>query len=115
MKRNGYTLAVASSSPKNEIIRNLKALDLDDYFTVKVSGEEVRNSKPAPDVFLKAAELLGASPEKCTVIEDTANGSRAAKAAGMYCIGFANPDYPEQDLSVCDKVIESYEEIYGNF
>lgn len=115
LKKQGYTIAVASSSPKHEIIRNLKALEIDEYFTVKVSGQEVENSKPAPDIFLRAAELLGANPEKCIVFEDTKNGSTAAKSAGMYCIGFANPDYPAQDLKVCDKIITKYEEIYEFF
>lgn len=115
LKKKGYILGVASSSPKNEIIRNLKELGLEEDFTVKVSGEEVENSKPAPDVFLKAAEILGANPKECIVFEDTKNGSMAAKAAEMYCIGFANPDYPKQDLTACDEVIRSYEEIYEKF
>lgn len=101
----GYELAVASSSPKNEIIRNLTELGLIDYFKVLVSGEEVERSKPNPDVFLRAAELLKANPADCIVIEDTRNGALAAKAAGMYCYGFANPDYPAQDLSMTDRVV----------
>ncbi|KHD45244.1 HAD family hydrolase [Streptococcus hongkongensis] len=108
----GYPLAVASSSPKQDIERNLKALKLDHIFDVLVSGEEVEQSKPAPDVFIKAAQLLGAPQEACIVFEDTKNGSIAAKAAGMTCIGFANPDYPKQDLSACDKIISNFEEAY---
>ncbi|MGG8343117.1 HAD family hydrolase [Streptococcus uberis] len=115
LKDNGYQLAVASSSPKSDIERNLKELGISNAFTVKVSGEEVAHSKPEPDVFLKAAELLGASPEICTVIEDTKNGSRAAKAAGMTCIGFANPDYPKQDLSSCDHIVQQFQDIYSFF
>lgn len=115
LKENGYQLAVASSSPKSDIETNLKELGISNAFTVKVSGEEVAHSKPEPDVFLKAAELLGASPEICTVIEDTKNGSRAAKAAGMTCIGFANPDYPNQDLSSCDHIVQQFQDIYSFF
>ncbi len=56
---NSYRLAVASSSPKHEIIRNLEELGLSDCFEIKVSGEEVAHSKPEPDVYLYASELLG--------------------------------------------------------
>lgn len=106
-----FKLGVASASRKEEIIYNLKALGLDSYFTQVVSAEEVTHSKPEPDVFLHTAQLLGSDPTECIVIEDTKNGSQAAKAAGMYCIGFANPDYPKQDLSCADEIIEDFREI----
>lgn len=102
LAEEGYELAVASSSPKAEIIRNLTELGIIEYFKQLVSGEEVERSKPNPDVFLRAAELMGAEPANCLVIEDTRNGALAAKAAGMYCVGFENPDYPAQDLSMTD-------------
>ncbi|HEK9547259.1 TPA: HAD-IA family hydrolase, partial [Streptococcus equi subsp. equi] len=63
-------------------------------------------SKPAPDIFLKAAEWLSVDPKTCLVIEDSKHGSQAAKAAQMTCIGFANPDYPLQDLSACDSIVK---------
>lgn len=110
----GYELAVASSSPKKEIIRNLTELGIIDYFKVLVSGEEVERSKPNPDVFLRAAELIEAAPENCIVIEDTKNGALAAKAAGMYCFGFANPDYPAQDLSMTDEIVNDLSKIKFN-
>ncbi len=109
---HGYRLAVASSSPMRDIMRALTELAIVDCFEVKVTGDDVAHSKPAPDVFLRAAELLGVDPSICTVIEDTKNGSRAAKAAGMYCFGFSNPDYPAQDLSAADKIVADYEDIY---
>lgn len=107
----GFTLAVASSSPKVEIERAMTSLGLDQYLTVLVSGEEVAHSKPEPDVFLRAAELLGVDPKECIAIEDTRNGSLSAHRAGMYVIGFANPDYPEQDLSVCDDKVTAFDQI----
>ncbi|MDQ0221580.1 HAD family hydrolase [Streptococcus moroccensis] len=107
----GYPLAVASSSPKHEIERNLQALGLTPYFQFLVSGEEVAHSKPEPDVFLRAASLLQTDPKDCLVFEDTKNGSLAAKAAGMTCIGFANPDYPAQDLTACDLVVSDYSKL----
>lgn len=109
---NGWHLAVASSSSRDTIDHHLKAIHLSEAFTTTVSTEEVGASKPAPDVFLKAAEYLGADPKECLVIEDSRNGSIAAKAAGMTCIGFANPDYPPQDLSICDSVVTDYEQLY---
>lgn len=111
LKNKGYRLAVASSSPKQEIIRNLMGLEIIEHFEHLVSGEEVENSKPHPDVFLRAAELLETTPENCVVIEDTKNGVKAAKAAGMYCIGFKNPDYPEQDLSSADEIVTNLREM----
>lgn len=112
--RAGFKLGVASASRKEEIVRNLEELGLDAYFTQAVSAEEVAHSKPEPDVFLHTAQLLGSTPEECSVIEDTKNGTRAAKAANMYCIGFANPDYPQQDLSCADEVITDFREIDEN-
>ncbi|MGT2924529.1 HAD family hydrolase [Streptococcus caviae] len=112
LKDHGYRLAVASSSPLQEIKRALTELELADCFDYMVTSEEVPRSKPAPDVFLYAAQLLQAQPADCIVIEDTKNGTRAAKAANMYCFGFANPDYPAQDLSAADQLITDYSDLY---
>jgi len=111
LKQSGIKMAVASSSPKREIIRAMKELDIYDCMDALVSGEEVENSKPAPDVFLEAARQLGEEPKNCLVFEDTKNGSLAAKRAGMYVIGFENPDYPAQDLSAANKKVTRYENL----
>lgn len=110
----GYRLAVASSSPKREILRTVKHLNAEKYFNHLVSGEEVEHSKPAPDIFLRTAKLLGVNPSDCIVIEDSRNGSLAAKAAGMYCIGYRDNDYPEQDLTATDEVVTDFFEIKLN-
>jgi len=107
----GFKLAVASSSPKHEIVRAMTELGLVDYFEVLVSGEEVAHSKPAPDVFLAAAERLGVSAQDAIIIEDTKNGSLAARQAGAYVIGFENPNYPAQDLSNADIIVTDYQEL----
>ncbi|MFC3932535.1 HAD family hydrolase [Streptococcus dentapri] len=112
LRAKGYQLAVASSSPKPDIIRNLKQLGILADFQTLVSGEEVAYSKPAPDVFLQAAQDLGAAPTACFVFEDSTSGSQAAKAAGMICIGYANPSYPPQDLTACDLIIADYKDCY---
>ena len=107
----GFRMAVASSSPKKDIEFAMDSLNLAQYFEYLVSGEEVENSKPAPDVFLYAASLLEVAPEECIAFEDTKNGSKAAKSANMYTIGFENPDYPKQDLSAADEIITDFAQI----
>ena len=86
----GVPLAIASSSPLTDIHKAVKALDIEKYFSYFVSGESVAHSKPAPDIFLDAAENLNAKPENCVVIEDSKNGVASAHAAGCKCIGFHN-------------------------
>lgn len=100
----GYRMAVASSSPQHYIELCTATMGVGDCFELLFSGERVRRPKPAPDIFLATAEQMGVSPAQCTVIEDSFNGSRAAKAAGMVCLGFANPDSGAQDLSAADRI-----------
>ncbi|MNI74276.1 2-deoxyglucose-6-phosphate phosphatase [compost metagenome] len=68
--------------------------------------------KPAPDIYLETASKLGASPSSCWVLEDSRNGVTAAKAAGMNCVGFLNPNSGSQDLSEADAIIHSVRDIY---
>jgi HAD superfamily hydrolase (TIGR01509 family) len=81
-----YLQAVASSAPMPIIEMLLGALEIRHHFQAIASGSEM-NSKPAPDVFLLAADLLGVLPQNCLVIEDSPHGVDAAKAAGMRCVG----------------------------
>ena len=111
----GYEMAVASSSSQDYIESQMKTLGIDKCFKFLFSAENVEKPKPAPDVFLVAAEKLGGKPAECTVVEDSANGSRAAKTAGMTCIGFKNPDSGNQDLSVADKIIYKITELKDIF
>ena len=110
-----YALAVASSSALKNIENNVKRLGLESNFHKLVTGLSVANPKPAPDVFLKAAEELGVKPEECIVIEDSCNGVKAAKAAGMACLGFINPSSGNQDLSQADYLFESFNSIDNDF
>lgn len=98
LKQEGCLLAVASSSPMHHINQAVGELGLEDCFDVKVSGENVAHPKPAPDTFLIAAQKLGADPAECLVVEDSTNGGKAAKAAGMPCVWFHNPDSGEQTI-----------------
>lgn len=105
-------IAVASSSPRALIDLIMNKTGLGRYFEVRMTGEEVENGKPAPDIFLTTAEMIGASPSNCLVIEDSRNGVQAAKSAGMRCIGYHNPGSGNQDLSKADLQISSYDELW---
>ena len=109
----GYKLAVASSSPLRYIHFAMEKLGIDSCFDLLFSGEQVKNPKPAPDTFLAVSEKLGITPEECVVIEDSENGSKAARAAGMYCFGFANPNSGNQDLSAADEIFYPFKELPG--
>ena len=104
-------IAIASSSPRIFIEAVIKKIHIADYFHEWISGEEVPKSKPEPDVFLKAAELLNVHPERCIVIEDSKSGIIAAKSAGMKCIGYKNLNSGNQDLSKANLVVNRISEI----
>jgi HAD superfamily hydrolase (TIGR01509 family) len=89
-----WPLAVASSSPPALIEAVLAAARVADCFRAVVSSEEVPRGKPAPDVYLAAADRLGADPTRCVAIEDSASGLRAAAAAGMTVVAVPNPHFP---------------------
>jgi len=80
-----------------------------------VSGDDMPRTKPHPDIFLKTAELLGLHPNECLVIEDSANGVRAAKDAGMFCVGFRNLNSGNQDLRRADIIVDSLAEVLDHF
>ena len=104
-----YVLALASGSPEHIILDTVKFFDIEKYFKFIISGETIKRCKPAPDIFLITAEKIGVSPENCAVIEDSHNGVKAAKSAGMYCVGYENKNSGEQDLSLADVVVCSHE------
>ncbi len=85
----GLAVAVASSSPRARLDRTLARAGLASTFAVSVAGDEVEHGKPAPDMFLAAAERLGVEPARCAAIEDSAPGVAAGLAAGMMTVGVA--------------------------
>ena len=111
LQKRGYRMAVASSATQEYIELCTDRTGIAPYFQVRFSAEHVKNTKPAPDVFLAAAAAMGADPKDCTVVEDSRNGTLAAKAAGMRCIGFVNPDSGDQDLSAADVLIHQFAEL----
>lgn len=84
LKEKGYQIAIGSSSKNAAFI--LKQVQLSDSFDAVSDGNNVVNSKPDPEVFLKAAEYLSLTPEECVVVEDAYSGIDAAKAADMYAV-----------------------------
>jgi HAD superfamily hydrolase (TIGR01509 family) len=108
-----WPLGLASSSNRPVIDRALELLGVRQLFRVTVSSEEVDRGKPAPDVYLKAARQLGAPPEACAVVEDSANGIRAALAAGMAVVAIPNPQFPPPDevLATATLVIAGISEL----
>jgi HAD superfamily hydrolase (TIGR01509 family) len=110
---DGYRLAVASSSNRELIDAVLEHTPLGGLFRETVSSEEVARGKPSPDVYLEAARRLGVPPERCAAIEDSHNGIRAAKAAGMRTLAIPNPVYPpdEESLAAADAVLASLDEL----
>lgn len=115
LSKHPVKLAIASSSPMNQIHFTAKSLNLSPYFHEYISGMDLKHSKPAPDIFLKAADMLGVLPSECLVIEDSFHGVTAAKAAGMACVGYYNENSGKQDLSKADIIVEGFEEITYQF
>jgi HAD superfamily hydrolase (TIGR01509 family) len=109
--KNNIQLVLASSSANETIDRIFTRFKLHDYFTHKVSGEDFPKSKPHPAIFEHAAFLAQTPIENCIVIEDSTNGIKAAKAAGIYCIGYKSVNSKLQDYSLADKTISRFDEL----
>lgn len=105
-----HVLAVASSSIRSQINVVLQQLHLASYFTVIVSGEEVLLGKPNPAIYQLAAKRLVVKPADCVVIEDSAIGVAAAKAAGMAVLAAPNRFTQQQDFTLAGEVITSLAE-----
>jgi HAD superfamily hydrolase (TIGR01509 family) len=111
LHQNGMQLILASSSANVTIQRIFNRFDLDKYFKHKVSGEDFPKSKPHPAIFQQAAFLAKTPVENCIVIEDSTNGIIAAKAAGIYCVGYESVHSKLQDYSLADEVISHFNEL----
>ena len=109
LKEKNIPIAIASSSLRDYIEAVVRKLGLEKFIKVIVSGEEVKNGKPHPDIFLKTAEIMGILPENCVVLEDSAHGVEGAIQAGMRVIGFQNPNSGNQNLTKSDRVVSSIE------
>ncbi len=104
----GFYLTLASSSPKEQIDYILNKFKLEAYFHARISGDDVENGKPDPEIFLRAARLVNIKPDRCVVIEDSYNGILAAKNAGMKCIGYRNLNSGNQIIDSADIIIDTF-------
>ena len=98
LKKNGYKLAVASSTNRRDVEHHLKDAGVYEYFDAVICGDMVSKSKPEPDIYLKACEAIGVEPEEALALEDSKNGLLAAHRAGMRVIMV--PDSWEVDEEV---------------
>ncbi len=111
LKEMGFDLAIASSSRRKWIELALKELGIAKEFKVIVSGEEVKEAKPAPDIFLLAVSRLGLKRERCFILEDTLVGVEAARRAGIKCIAIPNQYNRDEDFSCATLVVSGLGEI----
>lgn len=110
LKEKGYQIAIASSTRNKLVEKQIEDAGLREYFDVIVGGDMVEKSKPEPDIFLKAAQLLNVQPEKVYVIEDSYNGIRAAFTGGM--IPIMVPDMLEPDDEMREKAQYIFKDLY---
>ena len=108
---NGVTLVLASSATMPSIERIFKRFDLNQYFVAKLSGADLKQSKPHPEIFINAVKASGFNSNECIVIEDSTNGIEAAKGANVFCVGYDSFHSKNQDYSKADLVIQSFDEV----
>jgi HAD superfamily hydrolase (TIGR01509 family) len=111
-----WRLGLASSSNRPLIDLALEVGELARFFVATVSSEEVARGKPAPDVYLEACRRLDVAPERAAAIEDSRNGIRSAKAAGLRVVAIPNPHFPpdEESLGLADVGLSSLRELDAN-
>ncbi len=109
LKKEGCRMAVASSSPRWEVEKHLADAGVREYFAEVVCGDMVEKSKPAPDIYLKACELLEEAPETCFALEDSKNGLLAAYRAG--CRPVMVPDLWQPDEEILQLIVGKYDDL----
>jgi len=110
LKEHGYSMALASSAPMENIQLVIQGLGIENSFQAIVSGREVSEGKPSPQGFLLAAKKLGVEPKNCIVIEDAVAGITAAKRAGMLCLAITNT-HPSKSLMEADLIVSTLEAV----
>lgn len=103
-------IAVASSSFRKWVDQKLRVIGLGDQFDFVIAGDEIERGKPAPDIYLEAANRLAVPPGRCLAIEDSPSGISAAVAAGMYVVGVRTAATSGLDISSAHQVIDSLED-----
>lgn len=90
--QEGYRLALCSNSVRKTVDEMMRSADLDSFFELTLSNEDIQFPKPHPEIYLAAADRMNVQPDRCLVVEDNVNGIRSAKAAGMHVLEVADPD-----------------------
>ncbi len=110
MKKNNFKTALGTSAPMANVEAVIPELGLVRFFDAIVSGQDVSEGKPSPEIYLLAAERLGARPSQCVVFEDSPHGVEAAKRAGMKCVAVTS-SHPSCEFTSADRVVSSLEEL----
>lgn len=111
LHQNGVKLILASSASMATITWVFDKFNLHPYFLDKISGESLKESKPNPEIFIRAAELASTSRTHCIVIEDSTNGIQAAKDADIFTIAYKSKASKNQDYSRADRLVEEFNEL----
>jgi putative hydrolase of the HAD superfamily len=111
LRTRGIRRAIASSSDSDWVAYLLDGIGLRKEFQAIATGHDVERRKPAPDLYLLAAERLGVDPRRCVALEDSAHGLQAARAAGMRAIAIPNSVSAHQDLTLADARVEHFGEV----
>lgn len=110
LKEEGIKIAIATGSLVRIVNHNLELLGITGFVEAVATSEDCLNGKPAPDVFLLAADKLGVDPEDCLVVEDAGNGLLGAARAGMACAGFDGSELPS-DMTLAPVVFSDYRKV----
>jgi HAD superfamily hydrolase (TIGR01509 family) len=108
---HGVKLVLASSASNNTINWVFERFQLDPYFVGKISGADLQESKPHPEIFIKAAEIAGTKKENCMVIEDSTNGILAAHRAGIFCAAYKSFNSHQQDYALANVLVDDYADL----
>jgi len=110
-----YTLAIASSGIRDNVIFVLEKINIKDKFSLIVTAEDVARVKPFPDIYEKSCELLGLDKTECIAIEDSETGVESAKGAGIRCIAVPCEFTKHQNFSKADVVLDSFDKLNADF
>jgi len=113
LEQAGIPCAIGSSTEQKNVQLGLRLLGLESFFQTAVTAEHVQRGKPAPDVFLQAAEKVGIDPRRCVVFEDAPSGVEAARAAGMKVVGVTTT-HPGGHLEGVDREVARLDELKTN-
>lgn len=108
---NRIKLILASSATMTTINMVFEKFELEQYFGGKISGADLKESKPHPEVFLLAAEIANEPVENCMVIEDSTNGILASHRANIFCAAYRSPHSKNQDYTLANIVVSDYAEL----